>query len=95
MLFIIKFLETNNESALAERLLEELFVALTEANFQQQEPVFPSPYIGIEEFLDVDLDGYRGTKPIPHSRGEEKAIWAKAEPVGDVLRNEPNPCGDT
>jgi hypothetical protein len=53
--------------------LDELFVALAETNFRQQGPVFPSPYLGIEEILaasipdrlqDVDLDAYRGSSYI-------------------------------
>jgi hypothetical protein len=73
LFFIIRFLEARNETGLAEKLLDEIFVALTEANFRQQGPVFPSPYLGIEEILasqipdrlqDVDLDVYRGSSYI-------------------------------
>jgi len=67
---IIKFLEARNETALALSLLEELFVVLVDANYQQQGPVFPCPYRGVEEVLaasipdrlqDADFEGYRGS----------------------------------
>jgi hypothetical protein len=73
LFFIIKFLEWRNEAALAQTLLDELFVALTETNFRRQGPIFPTPYLGIEEILasqipdrleDVDLDVYRGSSYI-------------------------------
>ena len=73
LFFVIKFLESRNEIALARTLLDELFVALTETNFNRQGPISPTPYLGIEEILasqipdrlqDVDLDVYRGSSYI-------------------------------
>ena len=73
LFFIIKFLESRNETPLAQRQLDYLFGVLTETNFRQQGPVFPCPYLGIEEILaasipdrlqDVDLDSYRGSSYI-------------------------------
>ena len=73
LFFIIRFLESRNETGLAGKLLDEIFVALTEANFRRQGPVFPTPYLGIEEILalqipdrlqDVDLDVYGGSSYI-------------------------------
>lgn len=73
LFFIIKFLESRHEAALAERLLDELFVVLTETKFRQQGPVLPCPYLGVEEILaasipdrlhDVDLASYRGSSYI-------------------------------
>ena len=73
LFFVIKFLESRNEIALARTLLDELFVAITETNFNRQGPIFPTPYLGIEEILasqipdrlqDVDLDVYRGSSYI-------------------------------
>lgn len=68
--YIIKFLEARNEATLALSLLEELFVALVEANYEQQGAIFPCPYLGVEEILaasipdrlqDADFEGYRGS----------------------------------
>jgi hypothetical protein len=93
MFYIIKFLEEKNEQALAERLLDELFVVLVESNYQEQGPVFPSPYLGIEEILaasipdrlqDADFEGYRGSSFIIRSvlemlvrRGRRDLVAAK------------------
>ena len=41
----------------ADRLLVELFTVLVETNYQQQGPVFPSPYIGVEEILAASIPG--------------------------------------
>jgi hypothetical protein len=73
LFFIIRFLESRNETGLARKLLDEIFVALTEANFRRQGPIFPTPYLGIEEILasqipdrlqEVDLDVYRSSSYI-------------------------------
>ena len=93
LFFTVKFLESRSETALAQRLLDELFVALTETNFRRQGPVFPSPYLDIEEILacsipdqlrDADLDGYRGSSYIIQSvlemlvrRGHRELVAAK------------------
>lgn len=93
MFFIIKFLEEKNELALAQRLLDELFVVLVESNYQEQGPVCPSPYLGIEEILaasipdrlqDADFEGYRGSSYIIRSvlemlvrRGRRDLVAAK------------------
>jgi len=67
---IIKFLAARNEALLAQRMLDELFLVLVEANYQQQGQVFPCPYLGVEEILaasipdrlqDRDFEGYRGS----------------------------------
>jgi hypothetical protein len=91
--YIIKFLEARNETALALSLLEELFVVLVDANYQQQGPVFPCPYRGVEEVLatsipdrlqDADFEGYRGSSYVLRSvlemlvrRGRRDVIAAK------------------
>ena len=68
--FTIKFLEARNERELARKVLDDLFTSLVEANCQQQGPVFPGPYLGVEEVLAVsipdrlqnaDFEGYRGS----------------------------------
>ncbi len=66
----VKFLEARNKRELARKVLDDLFTSLVEANCQQQGPVFPSPYLGVENVLAVsipdrlqnaDFDGYRGS----------------------------------
>jgi hypothetical protein len=91
--FIIKFLEARNEKARADRLLVELFTVVVEANYQQQGPVFPSPYLGVEEILaasipdrlqEANFEGYRGSSYILRSvlemlvrRGRRDLVAAK------------------
>jgi hypothetical protein len=68
--FIIKFLEREGESALAQDLLTELFASVIDSNLAPPgAPLFPGPYVGIEEILgttipdhvqDLDFEGYRG-----------------------------------
>ncbi len=74
--FTIKFLEARGEKVRAERLLVELFTVLVETNYQQKGPVFPSPYLGVEEILaasipdrlqDANFEGYRGSSYILRS----------------------------
>ena len=90
---IIKFLEARNKKALAERLLVELFTVLVETNYQHQGPVFPSPYLGVEEILaasipdrmqEANFEGYRGSSYILRSvlemlvrRGRRDLVAAK------------------
>ena len=68
--FAIKFLEARNEQELARKVLEDLFTSLVEANSQRQGPVFPGPYLGVDEVLadsmpdrlhTEDFAGYRGS----------------------------------
>ena len=91
--YIIKFLEARNETTLALSLLEELFVVLVDANCQQQGPVFPCPYRGVEEILaasipdrlqDANFEGYRGSSYVLRSvlemlvrRGRRDVVAAK------------------
>jgi len=102
--YIIKFLEARNEATLALNLLEELFAVLVEANYQQQGPVFPCPYLGVEEILaasipdrlqDADFDGYRGSSYVLRSvlemlarRGRRDLIAAKWRRLTYCQQNE-------
>jgi len=91
--YIIKFLEALYETTLALSLLEEMFVVLVDANYQQQGPVFPCPYRGVEEILaasipdrlqDADFEGNRGSSYVLRSvlemlvrRGRRDVVAAK------------------
>jgi hypothetical protein len=55
MFCLIKFLERQGEGDLAMRLLVELFQVLVEANYLKEGPIFPSPYIAIDEMLENDI----------------------------------------
>jgi hypothetical protein len=68
--FTIKFLEKRGDRDLALRLLVEMFQVLVETNYTKQGPVFPSPYIAIQEILEndipdrireTDFEAYRGS----------------------------------
>ena len=70
LFFIIKFLEAKGEQDRAGLLLVELFTILVETNEQRKGPVFPSPYLGVQEILaasipdrlqDANLEAYRGS----------------------------------
>jgi hypothetical protein len=74
--YIIKFLEANGERELAQNLLIQLFKAVIDSNLAATGPLFPGPYVDIEEILemqvpdrlqDFDLEGYRGSSFILRS----------------------------
>lgn len=88
----------------AERLLVELFTVLVETNYQQKGPVFPSPYLGVEEILaasipdrlqDANFEGYRGSSYILRTvlemlvrRGQREIVAAKWRQITYCQQNE-------
>lgn len=74
--YVLRFLEANGETALAQDLLIKLFRAVIDSNLARSGPIFPGPYVPIEEILenqipdrlqDFDLEGYRGSSFILRS----------------------------
>ena len=102
--FVIKFLESRGERARAEQLLVELFTILVETNYHQKGPLFPSPYLGVEEILaasipdrlqDANFEGYRGSSFILRAvlemlvrRGRRDVVEAKWRQLTYIQQNE-------
>lgn len=91
--FTIKFLEARKELELARKVLDNLFTSLIEANCKRQGPVFPGPYLGVEEVLaasipdrlqNTDFEGYRGSSYVLRAILEMLVRRGRRDLIGKV-----------
>jgi hypothetical protein len=95
LFYICRFLETSKEESLAQKLLDNLFIALVDGNFKQSSQAHAPPYYEVTEILEstipdripsVDFSGWRGSSYVIRSLLEMLVRRGKRELVADQWR---------
>jgi hypothetical protein len=77
--FLVKFLESRNQTTAAYTLLEDLFVALTDSNFRRSTLTFPSPYHTVEEILGASIPDRLHYEDLSVHRGSSYVLKSVTE----------------